>query len=54
MIRLIRNKIVTAMICVLFVYDRKSYLVCHEYYQSTTFDENEFDSHFGLPKEKGE
>ena len=29
MIRLIRTKIVTAMICVLFVYDRKSWLVCH-------------------------
>ena len=33
-----------------FVYGRKSYLDIQERYQDTTFDENEFDSHFGLRK----
>ena len=33
-----------------FVYGRKSYLDIQERYQNTTFDENEFDSHFGLRK----
>ena len=46
MFRLIGPNILTVTICVLIVHGRKSWLVIQEWYQSTSFVENEFSRYF--------
>ena len=46
MFRLIGPNILIATICVLIVHGRKSWLVIQEWYQSTSFVENEFSRYF--------